>query len=196
MINKEKERISINPSLEKTNTTTFLLPGLELDKEIISSNGFINAYLNDDNHNYYQNSLYLLFKPNEGNAFEELINYIESKHKIIEIYDIDKGYTVLIVKFPSKYLKEYKHFKVGHYSKFSKTYITTYFPFEKTIEWDSKGKPSKKEFTLYYHIFNKTDWLRDWWAKRLGYEDPKEFESDELWAIPDESKEVLRFNIK
>lgn len=188
------ERIGIVPDTTKTNTSTFLLPAFRLDKEMLGLNGYINSYLNDDKHEtYHKEAVYMLFKTDRGQEFDEFIDYVETKHKVLEVYDIERGYTVLVIKFPTEYIKDFRLFKEGKYSKFSKAYIESFFPFKKVVAWDHEGKPCKEEYTLFYHIFHKTDWLKDWWAKRLAY-DPAEFGDKELWSKPEDSKEFLRFN--
>lgn len=195
--NNEVTKIGIDVKNIKTSTTVFLLPALELDKNKLLLNNFINAYCGDNEHEVkYENCLYLLFKNVDNENFEELIQHIEQKNKIIEVYDINGGYTVIVVKFPINYNNEFKNFKDGKFSKFSKSYINSFFPFKKPTEWDSKGKVKKEEYTLFYHIFNKTQWLKDWWAKRLGYEDMKEFELEEWWNVPHDKEEVLRYKNK
>jgi len=182
---------NIEVSETKTSTTIFLLPALGIDKNKLIHFGFKNAYYGDHKHDvHYDESVYLLFKTEED--IEILIKEIEDKNKVQEVYDIGE-YTMVVVKFPDKYSKDFKLFKEGKFSKFSKSYINTYFPFKKPTEWDSKGKVIKEEYTLFYHIFNKTDWLKDWWTKRLGYEDMKEFELDELWNKPHDKEEVFRY---
>jgi len=189
--NQVSKKISVSDT--KTSTTIFLLPALGLDKDRLNNNGFINCYYGDQGHDVeYENSLYLLFKNVDSEKFEELNKYIEERHKILDTYDI-QDYTMIVIKFPVQFIKEYKHFKEGKYSKFSKLYINSFFPFKKPKEWDSKGKIIKEEYTLFYHIFNKTDWLKDWWTKRLGYDDMKEFELEEWWNKPHDKEEVFRY---
>lgn len=193
MIKKINKSIKVSDT--KTSTTTFLLPALGLDRDKLNLNNFMNAYYGDYEHEVeYKESLYLLFKDVDNEKFEDLIRYIEVRHKINEVYDVGDNYTIIVVKFPTQFIKEFNHFKDGKFSKFSKTYINSFFPFKKPKEWDSNGKVIKEEYTLFHHIFNKTDWLKDWWTKRLGYEDMKEFELDEWWNKPHDKEEVFRYN--
>jgi len=189
IITKDRDNLGIKPDKTKNNSSTFLLPALKLDKHILANHGFVNCYINDQDHDSsYKNCIYLLFNNKEGDlisSFDEIINYIELQHKIIEVYDIEYAHTVIVVKFPSNFIKDLKLFKEGKYSKFSKEYKDI-FPKEKITN-------GVKENTLYYHIFNKTEWLKGWWAKRLGYEDEKEFSPDEFWEYPQDCKEVLRY---
>jgi len=171
-----------------TNTTLFLLPALNILNDDLSKAGFINAYLGDNGYEIeYKNSLYLLFKPSGSSDIEDFID----KYKEVIHDDYNIGDHVMIVfKFPKDFIKEYKYFKQGKYSKFSKTYINLYFPFSKETKVDGKVI---KEHTLFYHIFNKTKWIKDWWNTRLGYDNEHELKMDEWWDIPNEEKEVYRY---
>lgn len=193
MIKNNKEGISsVVYNEKKTNTSLFLLPALEITNEVLQSLGFVNAYLNDDEHCYtYKECVYLLFKDPNIDTLDEFTAILESKNILIDEYDVDKNHVMVVVKFPEEYIKEYKFFKQGKYSKFSKTFIKKYFPFTKKVK-DSNGK-NKDEHTLYYHIFNKTDWIKNWWNERLGYTEGKELKMDEWWDIPDNTKEVFRY---
>lgn len=193
MTEQTKDITKIKIQDTKTSTTIFLLPALGLDADKLINAGFINAYYRDDGHDVnYENSLYLLFKAPNADKIDDIIGYIDNSCKIEEVYDIEE-YTIIVIKFPNQWINEFNYFKEGKYSKFSNLYINSFFPFKKAKEWDSKGKVTKEEYTLFYHIFNRTDWLKDWWTKRLGYKDMKEFELEEWWNKPHDKEEVFRY---
>lgn len=173
-----------------TDTTRFLLRGLGLFKLELSQYGFINAFLDDIEHeHHYENSVYLLFKPSELSVFEWFVDGEKARtHLVIEEYDYPNGYIVLVYKFPAEYMDDYRLFLQGKYSKFSQKYKDL-FPL--TNKTTSSRNLTKEEPSFYSHIFTRSEKMRDYWEGKLAVILAPDAE---YWSSPTLSKEVL--NIK
>lgn len=170
-----------------TNTTRFLLRGLSLFKKDLDGYGFLNAYLDDADHeHHYENSVYLLFKPTDMGAFEWFVDSEKIRTPLfLEEYDYPKGYIVLVYKFPAEYMEEYRLFLKGKYSKFRDKYKEL-FPMT-TEAKTNKGITYNKQ-TFYSHIFSRSKEMREYWENKLDatLEDDAEF-----WDKPNREKETL-----
>lgn len=172
-----------------TDTTRFLLRGLGLFKSELSQYNFINAFLDDIEHeHHYENSVYLLFKPVDLTLFEWFVEGEKARtHLLIEEYDYPEGYIVLVYKFPAEYMDDYRLFLEGKYSKFSSKYKGL-FPFENKT---TNNKLTKTEPSFYSHVFNRSERMRDYWEGKLAVVLAPDAE---YWSSPTMSKEIL--NIK
>lgn len=107
-----------------TKTSLFLLPGLELDERELVSIGLLNTFIGDshDTVSTEEYPIYLLFKipSDKQTRFEEFALKIEKK--IIDEYDTEDRYTVLVLSYPEKWRGEYRHFLNSKYSRFSPEY--------------------------------------------------------------------------
>lgn len=160
-------------------TTMFLLAGIGLGRRNILKYGFISAFIDDKDHDpHYEDSIYVLFKPQEIEGFSQFMVMEIAKPIFIEDYDYEGGYVVLVYKFPNEYLQEYKLFKDGKYSKFRKKYISL---FPETIQFEENGA-TITEYSLHFHIFNKTEAIKKLWERRLG--DDIFSEDMEMWSSP------------
>lgn len=185
---KKKSRVSIEDKIrKKTYSTIFLLPAMKLDKAILEKYGFVNCYWGDKGHDIeYKNALYILLEPASFDA--ELAEFVGSQKlntDFLEDYDVGENQIMLVYKFPKQYEKEYKYFKTGEYSKFSKTYVNGCFPMTKQEYKDGRSRTIS---TVFSGIFNKEEWLREYWEKKLGVD----ILPNEYWSVPDENKEVFR----
>lgn len=173
-----------------TDTTRFLVRGLNLERRSLEKQGFINAFIDDATHEpHHVRSVYLLFKPKSLEVFEEFVQ--EQRFQtalLVEDYDYPGGYVVIVYNFPALYWSDYQHFLKGEYSKFSKGYKSL-FPKERKRE-SSKGIPYT-EPSFYAHVFGRTQEMKDYWEEKLSV-----YLSDdsEYWSIIDKNKETL--NIK
>lgn len=187
---KEKRaKIIVDESLKKkTYSTIFLLPALGVSKETWERYGFVNCYIEDNGHDIrYKNSLYVLLEPEFDEDLRLFIDEQSKRDIFLEDYDCGDHQVVLVYRFPVEYDKEYKHFKEGKYSKFSKKYISEYFPMTRK---EYKNGKSRTVSTVFAGIFNKEAWLKEYWEKKLGVD----VLPNEYWSKPDESKEVLRYD--
>jgi hypothetical protein len=170
-----------------TTTTMFLVPGLGIDiEEVKFRYGFINAYLQDKEREPYERGVYLLFKPKSMIEFQLFFEREKTRtHQLIEDYDYDGGYIVLVYVFPDEYLLEYKLFLRGKYSKFRSKYRQLLPDIDSKI--DSEGVPFT-EYSMQFMIIYKAPALKKYMEKKLGTEFEEE---DELWSKPDIKKETL-----
>lgn len=172
-----------------TSSSIFLLKGLGLALKDLKKLDFINAYIDDKDHEpHYENAVYLLFKPTDMGEFRFWM--MQEKERVgemqIEDYDYDGGYVVVVYLFPDKFLREYKHWEKGEFSLFRQSYIKL-FPTEVTTK-GNLTTPATRAKSIYYHIFNRTSELKEYWEDVTQ----EEIEEDmELWSSPDLDKETL-----
>jgi hypothetical protein len=180
--------------------TTFLAkPIFQENFDVIKKSGFINAFTSDPEImelltlSSNQRFLFLLFKNKKMNL-DELKKIVSTLAQIpVEIvfaYELVNDYSMIVVEYPDKYLYDFDHVVKGEYSKLSQSFKEK-FPMTKDIN-SPHGVWMAKEYTLYYHIFNKTEWLKNFWLERLGLADLSE--KMEFWTQP--SQEDLIFQIK
>lgn len=181
-------------------TTTFLTKFLfQENLDILKKVGFIDSYTSDPSIMEIltlgkdQRFLFILFK-NKKLTLEDLKKVVNDLSKLpiqtVFAYELINDYAMVVIDFPEKYIKDYDNLVEGKYSKLSFDFKDT---FPMTIDVFNENKQRiGKEYTIYYHIFNKTDWLKNFWMERFAL-----MELDdklELWEKPN-SKD-LNFNIK
>ena len=174
----------------KNCTTIFLLPGIGHTRQSLLKYGFLGAYLDDINHSvHYENSVYVLFKHTHQNEeeFQKFLSNEHAKNKlIIEDYDYEGGFTVIVYLFNEKFQTEYDLFLQVKYSQFRPEY-TKLFP--KTAKvMDPVVQVEVMKTSLQTHIFTRSKLIKKYWEKKIGQKLPDDME---LWSKPDMSKEVL-----
>lgn len=182
--------------IKKTITSIFMVPTLKAPKDALRNNGFINAYIRDetrdvyevDGRDHYEGCIYLLFKPENLDQFREFLDAeYERTKNIVEDYDYEGGYVVVVYKLDESHSDDFKLIRTGKYSKTSKQFQ---IQFPKVIKIVKRGL-SKDEISLQYRIFNRTQDLIDFWEEKLGIQ----FDDDqEVWDGFDEEKEILNIN--
>ena len=163
-----------------------MVPTLRVPKDALRSNGFINGYIKDERvqHNY-EDSIYLLFKPDNLDKFREFLDgEYERTKSIIEDYDYEDGFVVVVYQLNDRFKKDYELVKQGKYSKTSKAFQSE---FPKSVKVIKSGL-SKDEISLQLRIFKKSADLVEFWEDKIGITFQDEFEVWEGW---DEEKEVL-----
>lgn len=172
---------------KKTDTSRFLVRGIGLETDKLEMYGYLNAYLDDKNHDpHYEDSIYLLFQPKDLALLERFFREQRARtHLLIEEYDYPEGYTVGVYKFPAEYMREYRLFKVGRYSQFSDKYVSLFPMIVK--ETSQRGIPIEIP-SFYDHVFHKTESMREFWEQRLDTTLDKDSEN---WSIPNLEKETL-----
>jgi hypothetical protein len=179
--------------IKKTITSIFMVPTLKVPKDALKSNGFINAYIKDvDKDVEYENSIYLLFKPENLDKFREFLDSEYERTKaVIEDYDYEDGYVVVVYQLNEKYKDDFLLVKQGKYSKTSAGFQKL-FPKVVTIV---KNKVAREEISLQYRIFNKNEDLVEFWEDKLGINLQGLLGEDfEVWEGWDELKEILEIN--
>ncbi len=166
-----------------------MVPTLKVPKDALRGNGFINAYIKDARkEDQYKGCVYLLFKPENLDKFREFLdNEYERTKAVIEDYDYEDGYVVVVYQLDEKYKNDFTLVQGGKYSKTSANFQKL---FPKVVKITRNGL-SKDEISLQYRIFNKAEDLISFWETKLGIE----FEDDyEVWDGWDESKEILELD--
>lgn len=170
-----------------------MVPTLKVPKDALRGNGFINAYVRDvRKEDHYDECIYLLFKPENLDKFREFLDSEYERTKaVIEDYDYEDGFVVVVYKLDDKYKNDFVLVKQGRYSKTSKDFQKM---FPKVIKITRNGL-HKDEISLQYRIFNKAEDLVSFWEDKLGI-DLVEIVGDdfEVWEGFDESKEILELD--
>lgn len=180
--------------IKKNITSIFMVPTLKVPKDALKGNGFINAYIKDvrKEGDDYKESIYLLFKPTDLDKFREFLdNEYERTKTIIEDYDYEDGYVVVVYQLNEKYKKDFALIKQGKYSKTSSDFQKV---FPKIIKIVKNGL-HRDELSLQYRIFNRATDLIEFWEEKLGID----FKTDvgdefEVWEGWDEQKEILELD--
>jgi hypothetical protein len=179
--------------IKKNITSIFMVPTLKVPKDALRSNGFINAYIRDDRRDDdYKESIYLLFKPKDLDKFREFLdNEYERTKTVIEDYDYEDGYVVVVYQLNERYKKDFTLIKQGKYSKTSSDFQKV---FPKIIKIVKNGL-HRDELSLQYRIFNKAEDLVDFWEEKLGIDLKTTVGNDfEVWEGWDEQKEILELD--
>jgi hypothetical protein len=151
--------------VKKTITTIFMVPTLKIDRVQLKKNNYINAYLSDVRRDVqYKDAVYLLFKPGNLNTFREFLDKEYERTKdILDDYDYEDGYVVVVYKLNSKWKKDFLLVKEGAYSRTSEEFKKQ---FPKTIEI-TRNFVQRDEISLQHRIFMKTIDLKEYWEDKL-----------------------------
>ena len=172
---------------KNTHTTIFMVPTLKTPKNSLRNNGFINAYLVDNvSESTYEDCIYILFKPKDLDMFKDFLDSeYERTKQIVEDYDYEGGFVVVVYKLSQKWKEDFNLIKQGKYSQTSDGFQKV---FPKVIKLMKNGL-HRDELSLQYRIFNKTNDLIEYWQDKLGitYWD----ESMEAWSGFKESEQSL-----
>lgn len=178
-----------NMEIKKNITSIFMVPTLKVPKDALRANGFINAYIKDDRReDHYKESIYLLFKPKDLDKFREFLdNEYERTKTIIEDYDYEDGFVVVVYQLNEKYKKDYELIRQGKYSKTSADFQKI---FPKIVKITRNGL-HKDEISLQYRIFNRAHDLIEFWENKLGIQWEDHYE---VWDGFDEPNEILELD--
>jgi hypothetical protein len=175
--------------IKKTITSIFMVPTLKVGKEKLVDNNFINAYSKDGRKDVqYENAVYLLFKPNSLDKFKEFLDgEYERTKDIIDDYDYEDGYVVVVYALNNKFKRDFKLIRQGKYSTTSPEFQAL---FPKIVKIKKNGL-HKDEISLQYRVFNKTEDLRVFWQEKFDVE----FDDDmEVWGTFIEEDETLNLD--
>lgn len=179
--------------VKKNITSIFMVPTLKVPKDALKSNGFINAYIKDaGREDQYADSIYLLFKPTDLDKFREFLDSEYERTKtVIEDYDYEDGFVVVVYQLNDKYKKDFVLIKEG---KYSKTSVGFQKLFPKVVKIVRNGL-NRDEISLQYRIFNKAEDLVSFWEEKLGIDMINTIGKDfEVWEGWDEEKEILELD--
>ena len=175
--------------IKKTITSIFIVPTLSIGKERLLDNGYINGYIKDNRKEVqYENSIYLLFRPENLDKFKDFLDdEYERTKSIVDDYDYEDGFVVVVYVLNSRLNDDISLVKQGKYSQTSKKFQEI---FPKVVKI-KRGGYSKDEISLQFRVFNKTDDLRQFWEDKFGVE----FDEDmEVWGGFIEEDEILNLD--
>ncbi len=157
-----------------TITSVFIVPTLSIGRDKLLDNGFINGYIKDVNRDIqYENAVYLLFKPKDLDRFRDFLDgEYERTKSIIDDYDYEDGYVVVVYEINSRLKPDIELIKEGKYSQTSKKFQEI---FPKVVKIKRNGL-HKDEISLQYRVFNRTEDLVEFWEDKLGVELPEDVE--------------------
>jgi hypothetical protein len=172
-----------------TITSIFIVPTLSIGKEKLIDNGFVNGYIKDGMRDtQYENAVYILFKPENLDKFRVFLDgEYERTKSIIDDYDYEDGYVVVVYEINPKLKNDIELIKQGKYSKTSPAFQGI---FPKVVQIKKKGL-RRDEISLQYRVFNKTDDLVQFWEDKLGMQLPEDLE---VWHGFFEEFETLDLN--
>lgn len=175
--------------IKKTITSIFIVPTLSIGKERLVDNGYINGYIKDGRKEVqYESCVYLLFKPENLDKFREFLDTeYERTKSIVDDYDYEDGYVVVVYMLNSKLEKDFELVKQGKYSQTSPKFQEI---FPKIVKLKRNGL-YRDEISLQYRIFNKTEDLRKYWEDLLDAELTPEME---VWSTFIEEDETLNLD--
>ena len=161
---------------EKNCTTVFMTAPLGIAKIDLIENNFIGAYIGDvqKSETEYKRGIYVLFRPIDMLTFEQFV-YSEKERgaTIVEDYDYEGGYVVVIYVLKPEFAADYDKFLRGNYSKFSIKFRDT---FPEKIHIDGKD-----QLTLQQRVFTKDESIREYWEEQIGI---KMEDSSEVYSSP------------
>ena len=171
-----------------TITSLFIVPTLSIGREKLIDNGFVNGYIKDSRKDIqYENAVYLLFKPADLDRFRNFLDGEYEKTKsIIDDYDYEDGYVVVVYEINPKLVNDVELIKQGKYSQTSKKFQEI---FPKVVKIRKSGL-SRDEISLQYRVFNKTEDIVQFWEDKLGVELPEDVEVWHGFFEEDESLDL------
>jgi hypothetical protein len=176
--------------VKKTISTIFIVPTLSIGRERLKEVGFVNAYIKDEIRDVqYENAVYLLFHPENLDKFKLFLDdEYERTKSVIDDYDYEDGFVVVVYKLDPKFKADYGLVKLGKYSKTSPTFQAM---FSKVVKVAKNGL-KKDEMSLQFRIFNKTEDLKVYWEEKLGVEFDDSMEVWQGWIEENESLNIQK----
>lgn len=168
--------------IPENDTTLFLLCGLGIERAVLNKQGFVSAFIKDDQNDIeYNYPIYLLFRPESIEIFQNFLEGLyQSSLKPVDDYDY-KGYVVVVYSFPKNYRREYNMFLKGQFSKFRAHY-------KLLLPHINENSEQKFGMSLQLMVCNKMPSLKRYLEIRLGVQLDSD---DELWFKPKIKRETL-----
>lgn len=204
---KVKENIEFNGRLNKT--SRFILPMLGLHANGKTISKYLKSAFIDDKaiEHDFQSPVFILFRVANQKAkdWQELSKALITTGVCKDAYMMDyyvgdeDGMSLIMFVFdlPSKWAKDYEHFKAGRYSKMSDEYKTKFPKIVYTASGDTKEGRE-------WGILNKSDILKDEVVKKFinpSTSTPENVISlrrdmdtwDEVWDWPNPAEEIYHY---
>lgn len=174
--------------LERTITSIFIVPTLKIGRERLLGNGYINGYAKDGKKDVqYEDCTYLLFQPSDLDKFKMFLDEEYKRTKaIVDDYDYEGGYVVLVYELDKKWEKDFHLIRQGKYSKTSDEFKEL---FSKTVKLVRNGL-RRDEVSLQHRIFRKATDLREFWEEKLGVEFDDDMEVWQGWIEENETLDI------
>ncbi|MEI6186908.1 MAG: hypothetical protein WCP46_00200 [Alphaproteobacteria bacterium] len=178
----------IDESLKTANVSAlFLKPILNISPYLCTQNRYVNTYLfNAEEDITYENSLQVLFRPQNMNWFNAFIMTEEERGSIIlDEFDYPTGEIILVYRLPAEFDEDYKIILEGKYSKVSSKF--------KNLFMKSIKDNGKELLSLQWLVFNKHKYLKTFWEKEFNTIFTPE---QECWGLYNVERECFRLNNK
>lgn len=168
----------------------FLVPTLGLDKPLLRQYNYVNSYsdMKDKVIDYDPHVVYIVFKPASKIMFKGFLdNLYKYNDTILEDFNLDDDYVVVVFQLDEEYNSDYKLVKASKYSQTSAEFKKLFPVRVESI--NKKGVPVTRD-SLQTMVFRKDKSLLNYWEKKIG----QRFTSDmEVWYEFDPEKEILDF---
>lgn len=177
-------------------STIFLLPCLQIRDEVkarFKDFGFVNTYLFCDKFDYNFNPIYILFRPSSFDLeFYKFILQLEKNQNHIETMDFDKNSVLMTFRIPKRFNDDYGAFLRGRYSKFSPEFKKCFSMKDYVLGpggelLRDEHKRYRTDYSMFYHIFNRTETLRNIYIEKLGSELPENIELYDRYKTVEET---------
>lgn len=165
----------------------FMVPTLKLPGMHDNNHGFINAYHKDLRRDVqYEDAVYLLFRPVDIDRFREFLeSEYERTDSVIEDYDYEDGYVVVVYKLNPYYKPDFDLIREGKYSKTSKEFQEL-FPKKVRVK-DDDGFITHED-ALAIRIFERREELKEYWEEITETCIPEDME---VWDEYNDEKESM-----
>jgi hypothetical protein len=175
-------------NITRTIASIFVVPTLKINRDDLKENGYINGYMSDTRRDaQYKNAVYLLFKPDNLDKFREFLDKESERTKsLLDDYDYEDGYVVVVYTLENKWKKDFALIKEGLYSKTSKEFQDL---FPKVIKI-MKNNLHRDEISLQHRIFRKSEDLRQYWEDKIDISFTDDMEVWEGFQIENETLDL------
>lgn len=177
----------------KTITRIFIAPTLfdrkdeERVRKQMTENGLVNVFIKDKGREVqYDNCVYFLYKPDDMDRFRDFLEEeYERTSAVIDDYDYEGGYVVVVYQLSPVWLEDYELIKQSLYSKTSKEFQDL---FPRVVHITDAVGLRKDTLSLPFRVFNKTQDLVDELEKEFGVHISSK---QEMWHKFEEEFETL-----
>lgn len=181
--------------VKKTITSIFMVPTLKIDRAELRDNGFLNAYSIDSERDVqYEGCIYLLFKPEDLDKFRSFLDgEYERTKTVIDDYDYEDGYVVVVYKLDTKWKKDFANIREGSYSKTSKSFQKL---FPQIIKADKKRGIERDQLSLQFRVFARSGELIEYWQNKLDVVFTDDMELWDGFHIENETLDLDKLKIE
>jgi hypothetical protein len=175
-------------NVSRTIASIFIVPTLKISRDDLKENGYVNGYMSDIRRDaQYKNAVYLLFKPDNLDKFREFLEKESERTKLLlDDYDYEDGFVVVVYTLENKWKKDFALIKEGLYSKTSKEFQDL---FPKVIKI-MKNNLHRDEISLQHRIFRKSEDLRQYWEDKIDISFTDDMEVWEGFQIENETLDL------